>query len=106
MHSKLQHGYIPVSGSKIMIEPLSKPQMTTVPVEPLRVASEYTAESNCFLDISGPPRSRQGETGKRWQVFVPVSRSCSINVFTLGYFSSYDINLPETQKTTLLLVTK
>ena len=101
MHITLPHGYVPVSRSKITIEPFPKPQMTTVPVEILRVASDLTSESNIFLDISGPPRSRQGDTGKRWEVFVTVSRSCSINVFTLGYFSSYDINLPKTQKTTL-----
>ena len=65
MHSKLPYGYIPVSRSKIMIEPLLKPQMTTVPVERLRVASESTPESNIFLNISGPLRSRQEDTGTR-----------------------------------------
>lgn len=93
----LPHGYIPVSSSWIMIEPFPKPEMTIVPAEVLDVANEYTRELKFFLDISGPPSSRQECNGKRWQVFVHVSRSCSNSVFTFGYSSAYDSNLPKTR---------
>ena len=82
-----------------MMEPFSKPQMTRVPaVEALDAANERTGDSKLFLDISGPPRSRQENSGKRLRVFVHVSRSCSNSAFIVGYSSPYDCNLPACNK--------
>ncbi len=95
----LQQGYVPVSSSWILIEQFPKPEMTIVPAGVLDVANEYTSLSKFFLDISGPPTaSRQGNNGKRWQVFMHISRTDFNSFFTFGYSSAHDCNLSRRQR--------
>ncbi len=71
-------------------------EITMVPVALTEVANASTL-SLCFLNIliSGPTGSdKQENNGKRWQVFVHASQTCSKRVFTVGCSLALDSNLP------------
>ncbi len=90
---------IPVSNSWILIKPFVKPEMTMVPVELLKVSNESIHSSTFGVNIfiRGPTGLRQADNGKRWQVFLQVSRTSSASLLMLGYSSTYDSNLPRKQ---------